>query len=368
MTLRKFFAKTHLIIGLGTGLLFFIIAASGALYTWQPEFSRISYHQQVEKEDKPFISISDIKGTLRQTFPEGDFRTALYRDRESAIEVLLYVPGTYFHAYFNPYNAELIHLQDMNKGWLNYLKKLHRNLLLGDPGREIVHLVTLLAVPMLLTGLVIWWPVSGRPVRNKFFIVWSASPKKLNYDLHNILGFYATWVLIFIVATGIYWGFSVVKETIKTASGENTMNWEKPASAIPASTSNKDKDEILNSLIQEYHTTYSEAEVRINIPHQAEEAIQLSVISPSQGINATNFYYHDQYSGNPIEGDFQNGLAENRSTFNQINGLVYEIHFGSVLGLPGRILAFIASLIGASLPITGFVVWLNKRKNRTSKR
>ncbi|WP_366938414.1 PepSY-associated TM helix domain-containing protein [Algoriphagus sp.] len=47
-----------------------------------------------------------------------------------------------------------------------------------------------------------------------------------------------------------------------------------------------------------------------------------------------------------------------------MNFLVYEIHFGSALGLPGRIFAFLASLIAASLPITGFLVWLNKRKKK----
>nr|WP_262897652.1 PepSY domain-containing protein [Algoriphagus lutimaris] len=37
--------------------------------------------------------------------------------------------------------------------------------------------------------------------------------------------------------------------------------------------------------------------------------------------------------------------------------MVYDFHIGSVWGLTGRILAYLASLIGASLPITGFLVW-----------
>lgn len=367
MFLRKFLATIHLYLGLISGFLFFIIALSGALYTWQPEFSRIAFHQQVKQEDQPFISISDIKNTLEQNFPEGDFRTALYRDPESAIEVLLYVPGTYFHAYLNPYSGELIHLQDMNKGWISKLKNLHRNLLLGPPGREIVHWVTLMAMVMLITGLVIWWPISGKPGKDKFSIKWSASPKKLNYDLHNILGFYATWILIFTIGTGIFWGFAVVRESLKEVSGENNLTWESPQSIIPTKGQANSMDEVLNRLIKKYHTSFPDAEVRINIPHKEDEAVQLSVIQPNAGINAVDFYYHDQYSGEQIQGNFQNGLAENRSSFGKINGLVYDIHFGSVWGLPGRILACLGSLIGSSLPITGFLIWWNKRKKKNKK-
>ncbi|HVK46889.1 MAG TPA: hypothetical protein VM488_03580, partial [Pseudobacter sp.] len=37
----------------------------------------------------------------------------------------------------------------------------------------------------------------------------------------------------------------------------------------------------------------------------------------------------------------------------------------SILGLPGKIMAFFAALIGASLPVTGFLVWWGKRKKKS---
>jgi len=42
----------------------------------------------------------------------------------------------------------------------------------------------------------------------------------------------------------------------------------------------------------------------------------------------------------------------------------YDIHVGQILGLTGKIVAFLASLICASLPVTGFVVWLGKKKKK----
>ena len=42
----------------------------------------------------------------------------------------------------------------------------------------------------------------------------------------------------------------------------------------------------------------------------------------------------------------------------------YDIHVGAILGLPGKIIAFLVALISASLPITGFLIWWNKRKKK----
>ncbi|MCG6191036.1 PepSY domain-containing protein [Maribellus maritimus] len=42
------------------------------------------------------------------------------------------------------------------------------------------------------------------------------------------------------------------------------------------------------------------------------------------------------------------------------------IHDGSILGFPGKLLAFFASFIAASLPVTGFILWLKRRKRRRS--
>ena len=46
----------------------------------------------------------------------------------------------------------------------------------------------------------------------------------------------------------------------------------------------------------------------------------------------------------------------------RIRRMNYDIHIGAVLGYPGRIAAFLAALVAASLPITGLWIWLGKRR------
>lgn len=141
--MKHWIRKIHLWIGLPLGFLFFIISLSGALYSWAPEIATIIYKENVKSRDMPFVSVEKLTETIERELPNTDFRTVYYRGPSRVIQVLLYAPGTYYHANINPYTGELIHTQDMNKGWLNTLKFLHRNLLLGDTGREIVHWGTL---------------------------------------------------------------------------------------------------------------------------------------------------------------------------------------------------------------------------------
>jgi uncharacterized iron-regulated membrane protein len=42
----------------------------------------------------------------------------------------------------------------------------------------------------------------------------------------------------------------------------------------------------------------------------------------------------------------------------------YDIHVGAILGLSGKVLAFFASLIAASLPVTGFLLWRGRKKKQ----
>ena len=65
---------------------------------------------------------------------------------------------------------------------------------------------------------------------------------------------------------------------------------------------------------------------------------------------------YDQHTGKLLEhttyADKNNGA--------KIRALNYDIHTGSILDLPGKMLAFIASLVAVSLTVTGFLIWYGK--------
>ena len=66
---------------------------------------------------------------------------------------------------------------------------------------------TLVFLVMLISGLILWWPKNKKATKQRFSIKWNARWRRKNYDLHNVLGFYATWIAIILAVTGLVWGF-----------------------------------------------------------------------------------------------------------------------------------------------------------------
>ena len=78
----------------------------------------------------------------------------------------------------------------------------------------------------------------------------------------------------------------------------------------------------------------------------------------------TDYRYFDQYTLQEIPVTHLDGRYKDATIADKIVRMNYDIHTGQVLGLPGKILAFFASLIAASLPITGFYIWWGRKKKK----
>jgi uncharacterized iron-regulated membrane protein len=74
-------------------------------------------------------------------------------------------------------------------------------LLKQDWGTYVVGIPVIIFVIMLITGIVLWWPKNKAARKQRFAFKWKniKSWKRKNYDLHNVLGFYASiFALIFL--------------------------------------------------------------------------------------------------------------------------------------------------------------------------
>ena len=353
--------KLHLYLGLTVGIPFFLIAFSGAIYTWDPEIRRIIYKQSVPPADGVFVPVSALIDTIQSNFPQLDFRTALYRGRNTTTEVLLYGNGTYYHAQHNPYSGALIHLQDMNKGWWTYVKFMHRNLILGEVGREIVHWVTLIYLVLTITGMILWWPRNRIQRKKRLSIKWRSGAIKLNYDLHVVLAFYTSFICIFSILTGLFWGFEGLKSGVEKITNETKYLYEKPKSDTLQLSQSTDRMHIIDQLAYKFIEEHPTKNIRIGIPHGKEDVIRINLIPKNTLVSATDQLFFDQYTGYRLSGSFRSGMASEASTYRYVESLMYDIHLGHIGGLIGRIVLFFGSLIAASLPVTGFIIWRSKQ-------
>src|SRR5690606_22484114 len=107
---------------------------------------------------------------------------------------------------------------------------LHSQLLLHEPGFWIVAVATIIFLIELITGLILWWPAKWNKHNRdaSFKIKWKAKFKRLNYDLHNVMGFYALAICLILTVTGLIIAFEPVQNLTLKIFGTNSEahEWE----------------------------------------------------------------------------------------------------------------------------------------------
>jgi uncharacterized iron-regulated membrane protein len=89
---------------------------------------------------------------------------------------------------------------------VEWIVKLHTNLLLGSAGRFVNGMGALCLTLLCLTGAVIWWP-GVKNWRRSLTVSWGAQFARINWDLHSALGFWCFFFVLLWGISGIYFSF-----------------------------------------------------------------------------------------------------------------------------------------------------------------
>lgn len=378
MTAKKIIGKIHLWLGLITGLIVLILGITGCILVFEEEIrwlngtSRI--YKTVERQNAPVMPPSQVMKKAKEALPsEMASVYSIFKKQENAAVITWHWSpdpndpgghGQYMAITQNPYTGEVLTIEDWNHDFWGTMFHLHTNLLLPyNFGHHITSYSTLIFVIMMISGIILWYPKSKKGLKQRFSVKWGASPKRLNYDLHNVFGFYMTWVAIFIALTGLMFGISWFREAVYfTTSGGEKLDFNNyPQSTAPAdSLLLVDKqDALIDSLVAVSISKEPDLfEYMVNYPEQPADLINVSVST-----NCGKTYYRhnefafDRYTGQLLAEEFWN----DHHAGERIMHLNYAIHLGHIGGLPTKILAFLASLIATSLPVTGFMIWWGRR-------
>jgi uncharacterized iron-regulated membrane protein len=218
-----------------------------------------------------------------------------------------------------------------------------------------------------------WWPKNLKKANadKSFKVKWKASFKRLNYDLHNVLGFYVLLVGLVLALTGLVWGFEWFSKSLYWVSsgGRSLPAKEKHHSDTSQLARIAPPTQLDKLWLQLRPDSRNEVgTIQIQLPMTKEEVYAVTENPETGTYYRRELHRYDQYSlrSLPIRGVFAKEFGK-ASGADQLHRMNYDIHVGAVLGWPGKIMAFFASLICGSLPITGFLVWWAKRKKKGRK-
>lgn len=375
MTFKKAIGFLHLWLGLLSGIVVFLISITGCLYAFKSEIEDLTQpYRFVKEEAKPFLPPSTLKQLAIAAVPNKHPHSVEYEGNLRAAKVAFYneEPHYYYIAFINPYSGEVLKVKDMDKGdFFGFVLDGHFNLWLPNKiGQPVVASATLIFVVMLITGIILWWPKNKNAAKQRFWFRWKQKLKwkRKNYDLHNILGFYASWVVVILALTGLVWGFEWFAHSVYwiSSGGKEVIEYYEPVSDTTKTRNTFSAVE--DKVYQLVNTKYpAAASIEVHYPENTQTAIAASA-NPEHGTYWKNDYlYFDQRSLAEIEVKHPWGKFKNTSTADKIMRMNYDVHVGAIWGLAGKCLAFFVSLISASLPVTGFFIWLGRRKAKKQK-
>ena len=380
MTFRKLVATLHLWIGLGAGLVVCVVAVTGAMYVFADDIREVLREDAIyiEPGAGETIPLSKLWERTQAELGRNDQlweieifnrpdKSWVFLGRKNSPEAITYfgLVDYYRSYYLNPYNGELLAIYDEEFDFFNVVKLAHYSLLLNFPyGKPIVGMSTLIVVVMLISGIILWWPGAGNARKHRFLFKWNSGTawKRKNFDLHNIVGFYISCVVLILAITGLVYAFPWFRSLVYMAGAVTTVpqNLSRVESVLTDAVANPP----LDSALHQTRTLYPSAEAfTISPPSNSRGAINVYVQQDAGNRSVTHDAQFDQYSGELL----RKRSHADKNSGEKLLAANYDIHVGAILGIPGKILAFLASLLCASLPVTGFMVWWGRRRTRKSK-
>jgi uncharacterized iron-regulated membrane protein len=343
----------HQILGLASGLVVAVVCLTGALLVFETEIVSAMHPERshVAVGTTRLDADALVASAVRSSGGTPEVVTA-YRDPAYALKVVM---SNGAQVYVDPYTARVVETHVGGERFFEVTEAIHRRLLAGEIGRRIVGAATLCFVAILLSGIVVWWPRTRHTLRAHLTFKHPAGWKRRNYDLHVVLGIYATLVLFVVGATGLVWSYRAVGTAV---DGLTPPGMATPPAPHSTPTTARVPIGVQAALDLSSAVLGPTTSLAAYLPARPRDAIMVLGLPPNAAWRqAMDYAYLDQYTGRTLRVD----RFANRPLGEFARRVTNPIHVGSLYGLTSEIAVFIACLIGTIAPFTGAVIWINRR-------
>lgn len=354
--MRKIFRNIHLWLGLPAGAVLTVICLTGAILVYEDHLMRLSHRDWYyvdESVAEPMPLDELIARANEQLDSNRIVSIQLFSDpRRTNIAGLS--KGFRVSAFINPYTAEVTGIYHYREGFFFKIMSLHRWLM--DPGRATGKLITgistLFMVVILISGISIWFPRKRNKLRQFFLIKWRSGHRRLLYDLHRIGGVYAVVFLLLLSLTGLMWSFQWYRNGIM-----DILNVKTQTTSAKVSAPRPAKPEIDFSAWQQVAGNVKQ---QTDYTHLRIEEGVVTVLPPDAPHSRATDRYLTDSAGNINKAEFY----RDRHDSGKVMGWAYALHTGAWGGSIMKFLTFFAALLGASLPVTGYILYFRRKKRR----
>ncbi|WLG98476.1 sulfite reductase flavoprotein subunit alpha [Pseudomonas sp. FP198] len=367
--LKKTLFQLHWFFGISAGLVLALMGVTGAVVSFQDEILRALNPEVLTVEKQPAGVLPPAELVEQIEAASGKTVAMLWVETDSgnaARAIFTAPPGEKRGPmrYFNPYNAQFLG-DVVGQDFFGLMLRLHRVLTLDDVGRQITGACTLILVFFCLSGLYLRWPRQWKNWRAWLTLDWAKKGRSFNWDLHSVAG---TWCLLFYLLaalTGLTWSYEWYNKGLTRLLSDSPKD-ERVRSRGPAPSG--------PAPIADYRAMWSSIYSAAG-PGLSAYNVRMP---PVAGQPATVFYLlkdapHDR-ALNQLMLDPSTGVISRHSRYTdkslkaQLLTSIYALHVGSYFGLVGRILVTAAALAMPLFFITGWLLYLDRRRKKRQVR
>jgi sulfite reductase (NADPH) flavoprotein alpha-component len=364
--LKKTLFQLHWFFGISAGLVLALMGITGAAVSFQDEILSTLNPSvlQVEKQVAGVLPPVELVERIEAASGKKVSMLTVETDSGSAAKVWFTPPPGERRGemrYFDPYTAEFLG-DATGQGFFGLMLQLHRFLAMGDTGRQITGACTLILVFFCLSGLYLRWPRQWKSWRTWLTLDWKKKGRSFNWDLHSVAG---TWCLVFYLLaalTGLSWSYEWYNKGLTrllsdSPQSERVRGGRGPAPSGPAPTA--DYAAMWSSIYSAAGPQLSSYNVRMP-PVAGQPATVYFLLKTSPHDRALNQITLDPATGVVKRVD----RYSDKSLKAQLLTSIYALHVGSYFGIVGRIILTIASLTMPLFFITGWMLYLDRRRKK----
>ncbi|CAD5107972.1 sulfite reductase flavoprotein subunit alpha [Zestomonas carbonaria] len=375
---KKTLFQLHWFFGITAGLVLAIMGVTGALYSFEGEIMRVLNPDTLRVQVREGGMLAPAELVAKLEAAADDKVSGLWVDGrgDSAARVFFTPPPGERRGpvrFFDPYTGEMLG-QPVGQGFFHFVLQLHRWLAMGDVGKQITAASTLALIFFCLSGLYLRWPRKALSWRTWLTLDWAKKGRSFNWDLHAVAG---TWALLFYLCaalTGLFWSYDWYREGLNKLLADAPAGQEqgkrgegRQGGRGPQAAEGPPLVVDYGAVWQSIQQTAGPELVAWNLrlpPAGGQPATVFYLLADAEHPRALNQIQLDPVSGQVVRHE----RYADKSFKAQLLASVYALHVGEYFGLPGRILMMLASAAMPLFFITGWLLYLDRRRKKRAAR
>jgi uncharacterized iron-regulated membrane protein len=353
--MRRFWIFLHRWVGLAAAAFLVLSGLTGSILAFESDYDRWIHPSlwRVAPEGAPTSEQTLVDLVTRQMSSDGSPAKVELIDLAGDRRAQVFSLSDGRRVFVNPYRQSILGVRDGKPSagdkFFFTVRQLHLSLLAGVWGRWIVEIASGALLLLIPTGLYLWWD------KKRVSVKWKASWRRVNWDLHSVLGLYGFAVMVALASSGLLISFPGPLYFV-TGSAPQIVE-ALPRSTPPENPSANFHEPELDKFVVAAEAALPGSHLmRIQLPRGPRSPVQIQTRGPNASSSST--VYLDRYDGHVLRVDDANNRAPALRAFRTNQA----VHTGTIWGMPSKILASLSSLTLVFSVITGFIIWWRKAK------